>query len=389
PRTLAFVLPIYGFIAATLPVWLLLCPRDYLSTYMKIGTILLLVVGVAIVHPKILMPAVTPYINGTGPVLPGMKVFPFCFIVIACGAISGFHALIGSGTTPRMMPDEGSIRFVAYGAMLTEGLVAIMALVAATTLVPADYFLINGVPKVVQALGIQPAQLGELTRLVGEETLQGRTGGAVSLAVGMANVLRQIPGMGHLMAYWYHFAIMFEAVFILTALDTGTRVARYLFQDVAGRVWAPLGSTTSVWAVGFVGAVVCFCWGYLMATGSVETIWPLFGVSNQLLAVIALAVGTSFLLRQRPPAYALTTFIPLCFLTVTTMTAGVLNTFRYLSPAYVADKGPFVSYLDGILSVVLLLLVGTVLVDAVRRWGVILGERRRGLTEVPLARTEP
>jgi carbon starvation protein len=389
PKALAWILPIYGFIAATLPVWLLLCPRDYLSTYMKIGTILLLVVGVAIVHPKILMPAVTPYINGTGPVLPGMKVFPFCFIVIACGAISGFHALIGSGTTPRMIPNEGSIRFVAYGAMLTEGLVAIMALVAATTLVPADYFLINGVPKVVQALGIQPAQLSELTRLVGEETLQGRTGGAVSLAVGMANVLRQIPGMGHLMAYWYHFAIMFEAVFILTALDTGTRVARYLFQDVAGRVWAPLGSTTNVWSVGLVGALVCFCWGYLMATGSVETIWPLFGVSNQLLAVIALAVGTSFLLRQRPPAYALTTFIPLCFLTVTTMTAGVLNTFRYLSPAYVADKGPFVSYLDGILSVVLLLLVGTILVDAVRRWGVILAERRRGLVEVPLARTEP
>ena len=268
--------------------------------------------------------------------------------------------------------------------MLTEGLVAIMALVAATTLAPADYFLINGVPKVVHALGIQPVQLSELTRLVGEETLQGRTGGAVSLAVGMANILRQIPGMGHLMAYWYHFAIMFEAVFILTALDTGTRVARYLFQDVAGRVWAPLGSTTNFWSVGLVGALVCFCWGYLMATGSVETIWPLFGVSNQLLAVIALAVGTSFLLRQRPPAYALTTFLPLCFLTVTTMTAGVLNTFRYLSPAYIADKGPFVSYLDGILSIVLLLLVGTILVDAVRRWGVILAERRRGLVEVPL-----
>src|SRR5206468_11463440 len=234
PRTLGLLLPLYGFIAATLPVWLLLCPRDYLSTYMKIGTIVLLVLGVAIVHPKLLMPAVTPFINGTGPVLPGMKVFPFCFIVIACGAISGFHSLIGSGTTPRMVPDEGSIKFIAYGAMLTEGVVAIMALVAATPLHPADYLLINGVPKVVQALGIQPAALHELTRLGAEETPHGRTGGAVSLAVGMANILRQIPGMGHLMAYWYHFAIMFEAVFILTALDTGTRVARYLFQDVAG-----------------------------------------------------------------------------------------------------------------------------------------------------------
>ena len=385
PKTLAIALPVYGFIAATLPIWLLLCPRDYLSTYMKIGTIVLLVVGVAIVHPKLQMPAVTPYIDGSGPVLPGMKVFPFCFIVIACGAISGFHALIGSGTTPRMVPDEGSLRFIGYGAMLTEGVVAIMALVAATTLAPADYFLINGVPKAVAALGIQPVQLTELTRLVGEQTLQGRTGGAVSLAVGMANILRQIPGMGHLMAYWYHFAIMFEAVFILTALDTGTRVARYLFQDMLGRVWAPLGSTTNVAAVALVGALVCVAWGFLTATGSVETIWPLFGVSNQLLAVIALAVGTTFLLRQRPAPYALVTFLPLCFLTVTTMTAGVLNTFRYLSPEYIAQKGAAVSYLDGILSVVLLLLVATILVDSVRRWTFILAERRRGVDEIPLA----
>jgi len=385
PKTLSIILPLYGFVAATLPVWLLLCPRDYLSTYMKIGTILLLVVGVAIVHPKLLMPAVTPFIDGTGPVLPGMKVFPFCFIVIACGAISGFHALIGSGTTPRMVPDETSIRFIGYGAMLTEGLVAIMALVAAATLVPADYFLINGVPKAVAALGIQPVHLAELTRMVGEETLQGRTGGAVSLAVGMANILSQIPGMGNLMGYWYHFAIMFEAVFILTALDTGTRVARYLFQDVAGRVWAPLGSTTNVWSVASVGALVCLSWGYLMATGSVETIWPLFGVSNQLLAVIALAVGTTFLLRQRPAPYALVTFLPLCFLTVTTMIAGVLNTFRYLSPTYIAEKGPMVGYVDGILSIVLLLLVGTILIDSVRRWGHILAARRRGVAEVPLA----
>jgi carbon starvation protein len=385
PKTLGLLLPVYGFIAATLPVWLLLCPRDYLSTYMKIGTIVLLVLGVAIVHPKLLMPAVTPFINGTGPVLPGMKVFPFCFIVIACGAISGFHSLIGSGTTPRMVPDEGSIKFIAYGAMLTEGVVAIMALVAATTLQPADYFLINGVPKVVQALGIQPVQLHELTRLVGEETLQGRTGGAVSLAVGMANILRQIPGMGHLMAYWYHFAIMFEAVFILTALDTGTRVARYLFQDVARNVWAPLGSTTNWLSVSLVGAVVCIAWGYLAVTGSVETIWPLFGVSNQLLAVIALAVGTSFILRQRPAPYALVTLVPLAFLTVSTMTAGVLNTFRYLSPAYVADKGATVATIDGALSVILILLVGTVLIDSVRRWAFILAERRRGVANVPAA----
>ena len=385
PATLSWVLPLYGFIAATLPVWLLLCPRDYLSTYMKIGTIVLLVAGVAIVHPVIRMPAVTSYVDGTGPVLPGMKIFPFCFIVIACGAVSGFHALIGSGTTPRMVADEGSIRFIGYGAMLTEGVVAIMALVAATTLVPADYFLINGVPKAVAALGIRPVQLAELTRLVGEETLQGRTGGAVSLAVGMANILRQIPGMGHLMAYWYHFAIMFEAVFILTALDTGTRVARYLFQDFLGRIWTPLGSTTNIWSVAFAGALVCLAWGFLLATGSVDTIWPLFGVSNQLLGVIALAVGTTFLLRTRPAPYALVTAAPCAFLTVTTMTAGVLNTFRYLSPAYIAEKGPLVGYLDGILSILLLLLVGTVLLDSVRRWAAILSERRRGATEIALA----
>ena len=385
PLALQWILPIYGFIAATLPVWLLLCPRDYLSTYMKIGTIVLLVVGVAIVRPTLQMPAVTSFIDGSGPVLPGMKIFPFCFIVIACGAISGFHALIGSGTTPRMIPDEGSIRFIGYGAMLTEGVVAIMALVAATTLMPADYYLINGVPKVVAAMGIQPVQLAELTRMVGEESLQGRTGGAVSLAVGMANILRQIPGMSGMMAYWYHFAIMFEAVFILTALDTGTRVARYLFQDVLGRVWAPLGSTTNVWSVAFVGIVVCFAWGFLLMTGTVDTIWPLFGVSNQLLGVIALAVGTTFLLRTRPARYALTTFLPCAFLTVTTMTAGVLNTLRYLSPAYIAEKGPLIGYVDGILSIVLLLLVAVVLVDSGRRWLRILGERRRGVVDIALA----
>jgi carbon starvation protein len=384
PRALSLLLPVYGFVAATLPVWLLLCPRDYLSTYMKIGTIALLVVGVAIVHPRLQMPAVTPFINGTGPVLPGMKVFPFCFIVIACGAISGFHALIGTGTTPRMVPDEGSIRFIGYGAMLTEGVVAIMALVAATTLVPADYFLINGVPKAVHALGIHPVQLGELTRLVGEETLAGRTGGAVSLAVGMANILRQIPGMGHLMAYWYHFAIMFEAVFILTALDTGTRVARYLFQDVLGRVWAPLGSTTNAWSVALVGALVCVAWGFLLATGTVDTIWPLFGVSNQLLGVIALAVGTTFLLRTRPAPYALVTLVPCAFLTVTTMSAGVLNTFRYLSPGYLAEKGALIGTMDGLLSVVLLGLVAILLVDSARRWASILAERRRGVVEAPV-----
>ena len=235
------------------------------------------------------------------------------------------------------------------------------------------------------AMGIRPEQLGELTRLVGEESLQGRTGGAVSLAVGMANILRQIPGMSGMMAYWYHFAIMFEAVFILTALDTGTRVARYLFQDVLGRVWAPLGSTTNVWSVTGVGIVVCFAWGFLLMTGTVDTIWPLFGVSNQLLGVIALAAGTTFLLRTRPAAYALTTLLPCAFLTVTTMTAGVLNTFRYLSPSYLAEKGPLIGYVDGILSLVLILLVAVVLLDSGRRWLQILAERRRGVSEIALA----
>jgi carbon starvation protein len=322
PKALNLILPIYGFIAATLPVWLLLCPRDYLSTYMKIGTIALLVVGVAIVHPKLLMPPVTSFIDGSGPVLPGMKVFPFCFIVIACGAISGFHALIGSGTTPRMVPDEPSIRFIGYGAMLTEGLVAIMALVAATTLAPTDYFLINGVPKAVAALGIQPHQLHELTRLVGEETLQGRTGGAVSLAVGMANILRQIPGMGHLMAYWYHFAIMFEALFILTTIDTGTRVARFLLGEFGGRFYRKLEEPN--WLPGSIltSAAVVAAWTAFIWGGSVSTIWPMFGIANQLLAAVALCVATTVIINLGKGRYSWVTIVPLSFVATTTMVAG-------------------------------------------------------------------
>ena len=229
----------YGFIASVLPVWLLLCPRDYLSSYMKIGTIGALILGVFIVHPDLKMPAVTEYVNGGGPIIPG-KIFPFVFITIACGAISGFHALVSSGTTPKMISKESEARMIGYGAMLMEGVVGIIALIASSSLFPADYFAINLTPEKFAALGMVPQNLAELSREVGE-TVAGRPGGAVSLAVGFAQIFSAIPGMKSLMSYWYHFAIMFEALFILTTIDTGTRVSRFLVQEFGGRVWKRFG----------------------------------------------------------------------------------------------------------------------------------------------------
>jgi carbon starvation protein len=370
PEIVKIGLPVYGLICATLPVWVLLCPRDYLSTYMKIGTIALLVIGVVVVHPHIKMPALTPFGNGSGPVLPGQTLFPFCFITIACGAMSGFHALIGTGTTPRMVPTESATRYIGYGAMLTEGVVAMMALIAATTLSPGDYFAINAQPADIARAGAAvpaPAHLGTLSAMV-EEDLVGRTGGAVTLAVGIANILSGIPGMSGLMKYWYHFALMFEAVFILTAIDTGTRVARYMFQDFFGRFWKPLASSTNMWSVTGIGAVVCFCWGWLLYSNQIDTIWPLFGMANQLLAVVALCVATSFVLRTRPTGYALVTLVPAAWITFITSWAGVLNVQRYFSPGYVAAKGTTVAYVDGVLSAVLIVLVWIIIVDSIRKW---------------------
>jgi carbon starvation protein len=294
--SLSIILAVYGFVASVLPVWLLLCPRDYLSTYMKIGTIGLLIVGVFVVNPTIRMPAVTAYIHGGGPIIPG-KAWPFVCITIACGAISGLHGLISSGTTPKMISSEADIRFIGYGAMLTEAVVSVIALIAATVMLPGDYFAINVSPEIFAKLGLVTEKLADIERMTGE-SLAGRSGGAVSLAAGMSLILSAIPGMKHLIGYWYHFAIMFEALFILTTVDAGTRVARYILQEMLKFVHPRLASSTWMPAVIFSGAVISFLWGYLLYHGDISTIWPLFGVANQLLATLALCIGTVFILRH-------------------------------------------------------------------------------------------
>jgi carbon starvation protein len=357
-KQIALIIPIYGFFASVLPVWFLLVPRDYLSTYLKIGTIGLLALGIVAVHPQLQMPALTPYIHGGGPIIPG-AVFPFIFITIACGALSGFHAIIGTGTTPKMLSKERDILFVGYGAMLTEGFVAIMALIAACVLVPADYFAINAAPKAFQALNMVPVNLPELSRSVGEQ-VQGRPGGAVSLAVGMAYIFSSIPFMKGMMAYWYHFAIMFEAVFILTAVDAGTRVGRYLLQEMLGKLSPKF--LDNKWTPGVVITSLMFtsAWGYLVYTGDITTIWPLFGMSNQLLATCALIVGTTMLIRLGKAKYAWVTAVPGVFMIPITMSAGYLNVTKNFLP-----KG---LYLLVGLSVVLMLLMAVVFVAAFLRW---------------------
>src|SRR5262249_55369936 len=313
----------YGFVASVLPVWILLCPRDYLSSYMKLGTVAFLAIGVCIVNPKLQMPAVTPFAAGGGPIVPG-PLFPFLFITIACGAISGFHALVGSGTTPKMLDKESDARPIGYGAMLCEGVVGVMALVAATALHPGDYFAINVSPEKFAALGMAPVHLPMLQGEVGE-ALAGRTGGAVSLAVGMAQIFSGLPGMRGLMSYWYHFAILFEALFILTTIDTGTRVSRFLLQEFLGKVYKRFERTD--WLPGTVisTAVIVAAWSYFILTGNISTIWPMFGIANQLLAAVALTVGTSVLLNAGKARYAWVTLGPLVGLTVITQSAGFLS----------------------------------------------------------------
>ena len=309
---ITILMAIYGFVASVLPVWLLLAPRDYLSTYVKLGTVAALIIGVFAVRPDIRFPATTPFIHGGGPIIPG-KLFPFLFVTIACGAISGFHSLIASGTTPKMVDKETDARFIGYGAMMAEGLVATLALVAACSLYPGDYFAINVSPEVFKHLGLQTVNLDLFSREVGEH-LAGRTGGAVSLAVGMAQIFRGLPGMDRLMGYWYHYAIMFEALFILTTVDAGTRVARYVLQELIGKVYKPFANT--VWLPGnlVATAIVVWGWGYLIYTGSISTIWPLFGAGNQLLATIALAITTTFLVNMGRARYAWVTAAPCCLL---------------------------------------------------------------------------
>jgi carbon starvation protein len=358
----------YGFLASVLPVWMLLAPRDYLSAFMKIGTIALLVVGVMIVNPELHMPAVTKFAWGGGPIIPG-PLFPFVFITIACGAISGFHALIGSGTTPKMIDKESDIRPIGYGAMLIEGLVGIVALLAATSLHPGDYFAINVSPQVFATLGIPIVNLPVLEQQVGE-VVTGRTGGAVSLAVGMAQIFSGLPGMRGLMDYWYHFAIMFEALFILTTIDAGTRVARFLVQEFFGRFYPPFSRAD--WMPGTVisTALVVFGWGYFIWTGSIGTIWPMFGISNQLLAVIALLIGTTIIINLGRARYAWVTIVPLSFLSTTTLSAGFLSVRDNFWPLAIGPDPTrhFQGYLDTVLTVIMMACVVIILVAAVRRW---------------------
>jgi carbon starvation protein len=356
--TISLLIPAYGFAASVLPVWLLLCPRDYLSTYLKIGTVLALVVGIFFVHPQLQMPAFTKWIDGGGPIIPG-SLFPFVFITIACGALSGFHAIIGTGTTPKMLAREKDVLFVGYGAMLTEGVVAIMALIAACVLVPADYFAINTAPAVFAKLGMTPVNLPDLATAVGEK-IQGRPGGAVSLAVGMAYIFSSIPFMKHLASYWYHFAIMFEAVFILTAVDTGTRVGRYMLQELLGHVWAK--ANEKKWMPGIIVTSFLFtgAWGYLVYTGDIASIWPLFGMSNQLLATCGLIIATTMLIRLGKARYAWVSGIPGLFMIPVTMSAGYLNIKNNYLP-----KG---DWLKVSLSVTLMFLMAFVFIEAFYKW---------------------
>ena len=357
-KQIAVIIPIYGFVASVLPVWLLLCPRDYLSTYLKLGTIATLAGGILFLRPHFLMAPVTQFIHGGGPIIPG-SAFPFVFITIACGALSGFHAIIGTGTTPKMIGNERDILFVGYGAMLVEGFVAIMALVAACVLVPSDYFAINPAPAVYQKLGMVPVHLVDLSKSVGEE-IAGRPGGAVSLAVGMAYIFSAIPAMKGLMAYWYHFAIMFEAVFILTAVDTGTRVGRFFLQEMIGKLIPKFGEKGWIPGIIITSFIFTFTWGYLVYTGDITTIWPLFGMSNQLLASSGLIIGTTIIIRLGKVRYAWMTAIPGLFMTFVTMVAGYQNIVLNYLP-----KG---EYLLVALSVIIMSLMIVVFIGAFARW---------------------
>ncbi len=431
---LAWAIILYGLAASILPVWLLLAPRDYLSTFMKLGTIFLLVLGVFLVLPDLRMPAVTKFVDGSGLVVAG-KLFPFCFITIACGAISGFHTLISSGTTPKIITREGYARPIGYGAMLLESLVAIMALIAACTLEPGVYLSMNikgagNTPEAVAADTVAKVQaagftvtVDEMDRLadqIGETTLFGRTGGAATLAVGMAQIFSQAV-RGRFLDIWYHFAIMFEALFILTTLDAGTRVGRYLLQEVLGHAWKPLGDTSRLGANILASTLVVIGWGYFLIQGvrdplgGINSLWPLFGIANQLLASIALCLATTVILkmqlrrRENPrPAYALVTLLPLVWLLTVTVTAGWQKIFSpdprigFLSlaktlvakqpaleqalaatPGEAAQKALrnnqvllFNQYLDAVVAGLFLVLVAIVVVLCVREWVRLLARHR-------------
>ncbi len=399
---LTWAVVIYGFVASVLPVWLLLAPRDYLSAFMKIGTILVLGVAILLVLPPLRMPAVTQFIDGTGPVFAG-KLFPFAFITIACGAISGFHALVSSGTTPKMIRREPDARLVGYGSMLTESLVGVMAMIAAATLDPGVYFAMNVGPAALGATSetaaraiaqwgftVQPAELDALAAQMGEATLLSRTGGAPSLAVGMAGIFSGLfSGAG--LAIWYHFAIMFEAVFILTTIDAGTRVGRFMLQELLGHVWAPLGRTSWYPSIVLSSFLVVAGWGYFLYQGVVDplgginSLWPLFGIANQLLAAVALCVATTVLIKMGRMRYSWVTLVPLAWLATATLTAGwqkvlspdpklgFLAHARALENSSVpnASRLIFNDRLDAALALFFMAIVGVIIVASAREWYLI------------------
>jgi carbon starvation protein len=426
-KTLALLIMVYSFFASVLPVWLLLAPRDYLSAFVKIGVVLALALGIVIVLPPLQMPALTQFTDGTGPVFAG-KIFPFAFITIACGAISGFHSLIASGTTPKLLANEADARMVGYGGMLTESLVAVMALIAACVLTPGVYFAINapasaiGTTAASAAAAVQhwgfvldPAQMQVLAQEVGEKSLLSRTGGAPSLAVGMAHIFSRVLGGSTAMALWYHFAIMFEALFILTTVDAGTRVGRFMLQDLLKHVWAPIGRVSWYPAVVMASGLVVAMWGYFLyqgvmdPLGGINSLWPLFGISNQLLAAVALCVGTTVIIKMGKARYAWVTILPLVWLAIVTLTAGVEKIFStdprlgFLSHARMVGEGLAIGALppgvqtladarrlilndriDTAVAAFFLLSVIVILVASAHEWFTVLSGRKAAVTsEIP------
>lgn len=384
PAALKIMLPVYAAIASILPVWVLMCPRDYLSSYMKVGVIAVLAVGLIAAHPPMRMPATTPFVAGGGPIIPG-AVWPFVCIVIMCGAISGFHSLIASGTTPKMIYKESDIRPIGYGAMILEGFVAMTALIAACALEPGDYFAMNVPPKdtalVTQAMqqyqwDLNPVELPMLEKGT-QETLRGRASGAVTLAVGMAKVFSNLPGMKTLMSYWYHFVIMFEALFILTLLETGTRVARFVFQEALCQIRGTKMGGKPNWTMNVgVSILTCFLWGYLLYLGDLKTLWRMLGLANQLLATIALAVGTTYiLLHASKRRYALCTGIPFIFVVVTVFTAGVMSIQSWWADlTKVPASEVFLLKLACLIGSAMLLLSALIVINAIWRWYEILSQ---------------
>jgi carbon starvation protein len=419
--TLAILIMVYGFAASALPVWLLLAPRDYLSTFVKLGTIALLGVGIVVLHPTLHMPALTRFIDGTGPVFAG-KIFPFAFITIACGAISGFHALISSGTTPKLIARETQTRMVGYGAMMCESAVAIMAIIAACVMQPGVYFAINSPAGVVGqtpaaaaatisgwGFPVTAADMQALAHAVGELTLYNRTGGAPAFAVGMAHIFSHSLGGETLMALWYHFAIMFEALFILTILDAGTRVARFMLQDALGHIYKPLGRTSWYPSILVTSALIVAAWGFFLwqgvkdPLGGINSLWPLFGIANQLLATVALCLATTIIIKTHRTKYAAVTLVPLAWLVAVTFTASWYKIFDpnprvgFLSQAHALAAAPatsatarliFNNRLDAAVNGVLVVMVALVLVESVRQWmGILSGAREARMQESPFVRT--